>query len=392
MSTLKVNTVVDASGGNTATVNGVTPNADTVKGRNLIINGAMQVAQRGTSASGVGAVGDAYLTIDRFAVSASTDGRLTMSQNSVTDLPGFTNSLKLACTTADTSVGASDYLLLSHRLEGQNLQQLKKGTSSAESVTVSFYVKGNANATYVLELYDNDNSRSYSQLVPVTSSWNRVSLTYSGDTTGALDNDNAISLQLVFWLHAGSTYSSGTLNTSWTGPITQANRAVGISSILDSTARTLEITGLKMEVGSVATEFDHRSFDEEWNACQRYCTVYNVGGGNVHSNNFIGNNAPVPGSGGHIDVGNRCEWFLSYPVKRTQPTITVTNPTHMRWLGPNNAVRDGTGAVTYPVGTSIQRANIFQGVAADFPTSVSPSYWGHANSGTYPKITIDSEL
>jgi hypothetical protein len=192
-----------------------------------------------------------------------------MSQAAVTDLPGFANSLKLDCTTADTSIASDEFFLLSTRLEGQNLQQLKKGTSSAESVTVSFYVKGNASATYVAELFDTDNSRQYSQLIPVTSSWNRVSLTYAGDTTGTLDDDNENSFQLIFWLHGGSNFTSGTLSTAWSSN-TSANRAVGITSIFDSTDRTLEITGIQMELGEVATPFEHRSFGDELVACKRY--------------------------------------------------------------------------------------------------------------------------
>ena len=254
--------------------------------RNLVINGAMRVAQRATSTTGVGASNDQYGASDRFCVSAAnTSGRLTMSQAAVTDLPGFANCLKLVCTTADTSIASDEYLNLSTRFEGQNLQQLKKGTSSAEPVTVSFYVKGNASATYVAELFDNDNTRQYSQLVPVTSSWNRVSLTYAGDTTGALDDDNARSLQLIFFLHAGSNFTSGTLSTAWSSN-TNANRAVGITSIVDSTDRTLEITGVQMEIGEVATPFEHRSFADDLALCERYYQIVAPLAGSGNSTNF----------------------------------------------------------------------------------------------------------
>jgi len=236
--------------------------------RNIAYNGAMQVAQRGTSSTGLGA-SDGYFTVDRFKmITGGSAGRFTQSQVAVSDLSGFTKALKLECTTADTSVAASEYLLLEQSFEGQDVQQLKKGTSEAEKVTISFYVKGNANATYVLEMYDGDNTRHLSQSFNVTTSWNRIILTYSGDTTGAFDNDNAQSLRLFFWLHSGSTYSSGTLSTTW--HTTTANRAVGISSFFDSTDRTFFITGLQMEVGSQATPFEHRSFGEELALCQRY--------------------------------------------------------------------------------------------------------------------------
>ena len=236
--------------------------------RNIIINGAMQVAQRSTSVTGIGASGG-YFTVDRFKVDFSgSAGRFTMSQS--TDTPdGFGNSIKLDCTTADTSIGASEIALFQYLIEGQDLQQFKKGTSDAEKMTLSFYVKGNGNATYVMELYDADNNRQISKTFSVTSSWTRVVLTYDGDTTGAFDDDNALSLYAQIWLHAGSNFTSGTLSDSWSS-VTSANRAVGISSFYSSTDNEFYITGLQLEVGSQATPFEHRSFGEELALCHRY--------------------------------------------------------------------------------------------------------------------------
>ena len=243
--------------------------------RNIVYNGAMNVAQRSTSVSDIGG-SSGYFTVDRQKISvSSTAGRLTMSQVAVTDLPGFANALKLDCTTADTSIAAGEFLLLHQDFEGQDLQQMKKGTSDAEKVTVSFYVKGNASATYVVELFDNDNDRSVSQSFSVTTSWNRVILTFPADTTGTFDDDNASSLRMFFWLHAGSTYSGGSLGTTW--HTTAANRAAGISSFFDSTDRELFITGIQMEIGSQATPFEHRSFGEELDLCQRYYAEKNDG-------------------------------------------------------------------------------------------------------------------
>ena len=242
--------------------------------RNIIYNGAMKVAQRGTSSTGIGA-SSGFFTLDRYKISVSgTAGRLTMSQVAVTDLSGFANALKLDCTTADTSIAAGEFLLLHQDFEGQDLQQMKKGTSDAEKVTVSFYVKGNASATYAVELFDNDNDRSVSQSFSVTTSWNRVILTFPADTTGTFDDDNATSLRMFFWLHSGSTYGGGSLGTTW--HTTAANRAAGISSFFDSTDRTFFLTGVQMEIGSQATPFEHRSFGEELGLCQRY--LYNMPG------------------------------------------------------------------------------------------------------------------
>jgi len=276
--------------------------------RNIVINGAMQVAQRSTSETGLGAGGD-YYTLDRYkSIPSSLSGRFTQSQVAVTDLPGFANALKMECTTADTSIASGEYFILQQSFEGQDLQQMKKGTSEAEEVTVSFYVKGNANATYVCELYDADNNRHVSNSFSVTSSWNRVILTYPADTTGTLNDDNAQSLRMFFWLHSGSDFTSGTLDTTW--HTTATNRAAAISSFFDSTDRTFFLTGLQMEVGSQATPFEHRSFGEELLLCQRYFS---------HSGDPVNN-----GFVHHNYLTTHAFANFSFPVvMRTSPTVTM---------------------------------------------------------------------
>jgi len=248
--------------------------------KNLIINGAMNVAQRGTSSTGLSANG--YYTLDRFQVfMGSTDGRVTMSQ--VADVhDGFANALKFECTTADTSIGASENLGVRTLLEGQDLQQIQKGSSGAKQLTLSFYVKGNANATYTCELNDKDNDRVNAQTFNVTTSWSRVSLTFAADTTGAFDDDNNASLQISLWLHAGSTFTSGTFSSNTWASRVQANRVNSSqTSFLDSTSRTFFITGVQLEVGSVATDFEHRSFGQELLLCQRYYQRLKVTDGNA---------------------------------------------------------------------------------------------------------------
>ena len=252
--------------------------------RNIIINGNMQVAQRSTS---VAVTASGFHTCDRWGIALSSDGRFTMSQASITDLEGFGKALKLDCTTADTSIASDELLLLYQRFEGQFLQKMQKGFSTAKPVTLSFYVKGNANATYVAELLDADNSnRHINKSFSVTTSWSRVSLTFPGDTTGKLDADNANSLRLHIWLHGGSNYTSGTLQTSW-GSIVAANRAAGISSFFDSTDREFFITGVQMELGEVATPFEHETFGDNLARCQRYYSKvqYSNWSGRVQSGN-----------------------------------------------------------------------------------------------------------
>tara|TARA_B100001057_G_scaffold489472_1_gene575807 strand:+ start:958 stop:2067 length:1110 start_codon:yes stop_codon:yes gene_type:complete len=289
--------------------------------RNLVINGAMNVAQRGTSSTGIGA-SSGYFTVDRFTIrTSSTAGRLTMTQTAVTDLPGFANCIKLDCTTADTSIAAAEFTFLSTRLEGQNLQQMKKGTSSAESVTVSFYVKGNAAATYVCEIGDSDNTRTITQAFAVTTSWNRISLTFPGDTTGAFDDDNAHSLQLNFWLHGGSTYSGGTFADNTWAAETNANRYAGSrTSFFDSTDREFFITGVQMEIGEVATPFEHRTFADDLAACQRYFQKSYDYGTDIGTGTTIG--AMFDRHTAGAAVSNRAP-NITFPVEMRAATTTV---------------------------------------------------------------------
>ena len=236
--------------------------------KNLVTNGAMQVAQRSVSETGLGAA-SGYFTLDRWRLASSnTAGRLTMTQTA--DGPsGFANCLKLDCTTADTSIAAAELLILNQRFEGQDLQQIKKGTSDAELITVSFYVKASAAFTFGVELIDDDNDRQITKLFATTTGWVRHELTFPADTTGAFNDDNALSLHINFWLHAGATYTGGTLETAFASK-TNANRAAGIDSFYSSTDNNFFITGVQMEIGSQATPFEHRSFGEELSLCQRY--------------------------------------------------------------------------------------------------------------------------
>jgi len=316
--------------------------------RNVIINGAMNVAQRGTSTTGLGADGTAYNTVDRFQHTASlTAGRFTQTQDSSAP-SGFANSLKFACTTADTSIAAGEILMLSQLIEGQNVQHFAKGTSDAKPFAVSFYVKGNASATYVAELYDGDNNRQVSKTFNVTTDWTRIELSMGADTTGAFDDDNAVSLYFNIWLHSGSNYAGGTLNTSWNS-VTQANRAVGISSFFDSTDRTFFLTGVQVEAGQNPTEFEHEPHIVTENKCMRYFEQYQ--GPNTHGGNY---------DGGSTYIGH-----LFYKVrKRTQPTLTGLAGNY------SNLYNTSTG--------SLGNEDIM--------------YFVSGTSGYITKITIDAEL
>jgi len=310
--------------------------------RNLLYNGEMRLAQRQTSVAGLGAAAG-YFTTDRWKISPSgTAGRFTMAQ--IADGPaGFANCTKLSCTTADASIAAGEHLILGQSLEGQDLQQIKKGTASAEQLTVSFWVKGNASATYIVELVDTDNNRKISKSFSVTTSWAKITLLIPADTTGALNDDNATSLALYFWLHAGSNYTSGTLNADAWGAPANANRAAGISSFLDATSRTFFLTGVQLELGATATEFDYRTFGDELRRCQRYFEKSEPYAIPLTQNN---RGSLFPTGRQSIPTG---EYLIRVPylvTKRAAPTVT-----------------------TYPYGTAANTTRWSNGTGTDFAAS-----------------------
>ena len=240
--------------------------------KNIIINGAVQISQRATSATDLGGDGsNGFFTADRFKMfSAGTSGKYTMSQSTVTDLEGFSNAVKFDCTTADTSIGAGEYLILQIPIEGFDVQQLKATSTTTRAFTLSFYAKSNASRAIASEInFTNGTNNSASKLHTIGTSWARYTFTIPAASSTQVDNDNSHELSVNFWLHAGSTYSSGTMSASLE-PITNANRAAGIGSIFASTDNEIEITGIQLEVGSQATPFEHRSFGEEFRLCQRY--------------------------------------------------------------------------------------------------------------------------
>jgi hypothetical protein len=238
--------------------------------KNLLINGSQSVWQRSTSVTGQTTT--AYVTADRWRFAAASAGTWTLSRS--TDVPsaqGFGYSYKFDCTTANASLSATSILQFQQRIEGQNLQHLLKGTSSAKALTLSFWVKSNKTGTYIALLYDNDNTRVIckSYTIDSASTWEKKEIVFEGDQTGALDNDNAYSFSVAFWLVAGSNYTSGTLQTTW-GASVSANQAVGQVNLADSTSNELYITGVQLEVGEVATDFQFEPFESTLRKCQRY--------------------------------------------------------------------------------------------------------------------------
>ena len=236
--------------------------------RNLIINGDMRIAQRGTSVSGK--VTGGYDTVDRFRYINSGE---TITEEQSTDVPtgqGFYNSFKATITTANTPTGTQQ-THISTKLEGQNFQHLKFGTSSAENLTVSFWIKTNFTDQITLWLWNQDANRqiAYALNVDSANTWQKVTWSIDGDTAGAINNDNGTGLQLRWVLASGDSFQGGTLDTSWAA-IKTAGRYQGQGNFTGTTSNYINITGVQLEVGTEATPFEHRPYDMELQRCMRY--------------------------------------------------------------------------------------------------------------------------
>ena len=239
--------------------------------RNLIINGAMQVWQRGTSVDSIATGG---YQCDRWRIAhAGLDGNVDIDQDtSVPTGQGFPYSMKVSMDASESSLDAGDQVNVTHRFEAQNLQHLGFGTSSAKSLVVSFWVKSSVAGTYSLEWQTQDSplrmiGRTYT--INSANTWEYKTLTIPGDPSATINNDNGGGLDLRWWIDAGTDWYGGTFATNWENRI-KANRVNNTTGWLESTSPTWHITGVQMETGTAATDFEHRSFGEELALCQRY--------------------------------------------------------------------------------------------------------------------------
>ena len=237
--------------------------------RNLIINGAMQVSQRGTDFNDVA---NGTYTVDRFKVGKNNTDDAVINVDQVTTSPdGFSNSLKISVGTAESALAADENLLLQHLIEAQNLQHLQNGSSGAQSVTLSFWVRSDKTGTYTAAIRKPDNTdrnQSKEYTISAADTWEHKSLTFSGDTSGGgIANDNGAGFFCDWWLAGGSNFTGGAMDT-WANTATQ-RLSTNQVNLMDGTNEWY-ITGVQLEVGTNASDFEHRSFGEELGLCQRY--------------------------------------------------------------------------------------------------------------------------
>ena len=239
--------------------------------KNILVNGSMMVSQRATQVTGQ--TGTGYKTCDRWRLNISSLGTWTIDQS--TDAPpGFGNSLKVTCTTADASPDSTNNIIVQQRLEGRDLQCLAWGTGSAKDFTISFYVKSSRTGNASFAVLNNDNSNqmvSFPYSITKQNTWEYKTITVPAFPFGAFDDDSNRSMQIEWWLNSGTHYSGAgaTHQTTWAS-LSQTQRNAHNLAIGREVNDTWQIAGVQMEIGRNATDFEHRSYGEELALCQRY--------------------------------------------------------------------------------------------------------------------------
>ena len=272
MADLNVNSIGDASGGTTATVNGYTPTVSNMAGRNRIINGDMRVSQR-FGATSTGTVSGGAYTLDRW-LALVVGGTANLSFQQTTTAPsGFYNSLAVTVGTGVTPAG-TDERSLAQRIEGLNVADLAWGTANAKPVTVSFWVRSSVAGTFGFTVSNAGFNRTFVQSYVINSAdtWEHKTITISGDTSGTWYKDTGQGIALYWDLGVGTTYS-GTASSSWQAAGYEG--LTGGTKLSATSGATFYITGVQLEKGSTATSFDYRPYSAELAMCQRY---YETGG------------------------------------------------------------------------------------------------------------------
>ena len=343
---------------------------------NLIINGAMNVSQRGTSFA---TVSNNESTLDQFALTHPY-GSSTMSISQSTTSPnGFSNSYKLDVNSADTSIGAGQYVAIRHRIEAQNLQELAFGTSGAKSIALSFYVRSNVTGTYAVNIQQKDNSSkqvSATYTINSADTWERKTFTFAGDTSGVINNDTGTGFEILWYLAAGSNRNSGTARSTFTAH-NQADEAAGhTANILSSTSNNFHLTGVQLEANDATSDFEHISFAEDLRLCQRYFyMMVNASDGQK----------PVLTATCYTDgslFGQR-----SFPVTmRANPSVyQVSSSDYYRAYGDNTSRTGDSVSISVPGTTGCELEMSVSG------TSVSRPYFIRTNDSN-ARIGFDAEL
>jgi hypothetical protein len=324
--------------------------------RNRIINGDMRIDQRNAGAS---VSTDSAFPLDRFKVRTNVTGATFTSQRSTTaPTSDFVNSL-VYTTGTGANAGSAEVAAILHQIEGTNVSDLGWGTANAKTVTISFRVRSSVTGTFVLTLRNSAGNRNYPATYTISSAdtWETKSITVAGDTSGTWLTDTGIGLQLWFDLGSGSNYN-GTAN-AWTG--STIVRVSGSANVIGVSSATFYITGVQLEVGSVATPFERRPFGTELALCQRYLPAYRRNG-----------NDPI--CMGQTTSNTSAVFVFPLPVTpRVAPTgVVISGASDFYVVNPNASAGFVCSALTVSLAT-----NVSAGFNATFPNNSGTA--GQAN-------------
>ena len=402
MSELRVDTINEATSGTGTTISKLTnPNQPF---RNKIINGDFQIFQRGASAVTAPSSLTSYVSADRWLTQFSTDGAMTLEQSSLSladkATTGVANALEIKCTTADTSIAAGQFALLLQSIEAQFLQDLGYGTNSAKTLTVSFYVKSNVTGTFCITVLKGDTTAAYLPIeytINSADTWERKTITMSpnaGSTSlitgsgGVINNDNGVGIQLIFNLAMGSNFTGGTNNTwSTSTHFATSNQ----SNFLSSTSNNFHLTGVQLEVGETATDFEHLPRDVQLDRCMRYAYVHNNNADSFQMLLFLG----------ATRGGTTKSFYIQHPrPMRDTPSITLSGEIRMINIGQAEHVdADDTltvGGVTPSIvgqNADEKGCNIFfSGSISGMTDTGNTGYILMFQKETDNKLTFDAEL
>jgi len=315
-----------ATGGN-INISGVTtaksfvPTEGQLSNRNLIINGAMRVAQRATSSTTSGTY-----TADRFIhlfsgtnESPTTEVRALTSSDTGPWAKGFRKSLKVTNGNQTGGADVSDYIRLDYRLEGQDISQSGWDyTSSSSYVTLSFWAKSSVAQTFYVRLKAQDGTAqgyAFAITFTATNTWTKFTHSIPGASAVQFDDDNGEGLRICWTLFRGTSNTGTFTLNQWAAYNGSIRMPDNTSTWYTTNDATFELTGVQLEAGSVATPFEHRTYADELRKCQRYYQV--IGGGNYGNYGFA--SGYTYNNGNNIAAGV----YLSVPL-RASPTVSVT--------------------------------------------------------------------
>lgn len=288
--------------------------------KNRVINGAMAIDQRNAGASVAGS--DVY-PADRFRTSYNGTGALSIQQ--VSDAPsGFTRSIKVTVTTADSSLTTNEFYNVRHAVEGYNIADLAWGSTTPSPITLSFWVKSSVTGTFVVRMINATGTYAYatSYTVNTANVWEQKAITVPGPTAGAWDTTNGIGIELTFQFGSGPSYTGATPNTWNTTTAWQNSSFNGTNTLMSTVGATWQATGIQLEKGSTATSFDWRPHGTELALCQRYCYQSTYYG----SASFNYTYADFGVYGALVGAGAWMWAFAKFPVEmRATPTVTTSD-------------------------------------------------------------------